>query len=322
MSMSTTIPKKALVALPDFSHGASNAASRPHVIVPPEQALVPAFDRSFHFGDSLYEVTRSYEGVLFSLEEHLRRLSRSAELAMFETQIDTGRIRTMIHETCRVFFQKFGNMDIYVRVTVSRGLGDLNIDRACSSEPYPVIIVKELEPFPAKLYDEGMHYAVVSRRRNHPTALDPAMKSGNYLNNILALSEAKRMGASDAVMLSHDGFVTEGTTNNVHAVKNGEVWTSPLSVGILAGITRDWLFQLCKNEGIPIQERLFTASELAACDEMFLTSATKEVMAVTKLTGQPVGTGKPGPVTQRLHKAMLALIADFTTKHKATSLYL
>ncbi len=319
--MKTTIPEKALVALPDFSAGASLAASRPYIIVPPEQALVPAFDRSFHFGDSVYEVTRTYEGVLFSLDEHLKRLARSAELAMFEVPIELDRIRLQIHETCRVFFQKFGNRDIYVRVTVSRGLGDLNIDRACSSEPYSVIIVKELEPFPAKLYSEGMHYAVVSRRRNHPSALDPAMKSGNYLNNILALSEAKRMGASDAVILSQQGFVTEGTTNNVHAVKNGEVWTSPLSVGILAGITRDWVFQLCKSDGIPIQERLFTEAELVGCDEIFLTSATKEVMPITKLTGQLVADGKPGPITLRLHKAMRALIADFTAKHRSESLY-
>jgi branched-chain amino acid aminotransferase len=319
--MNTSIPKKCLVALPDFSGGVAAARARSFQIVPPDRALVPAFDRSFHFGDSLYEVTRSYEGVLFSLDEHMTRLKRSAELAMFEVDVDFDFGGLMVREACRAFYRQFGNTDIYVRITLSRGLGDLNIDRRTASEPYFTVIVKELEPFPQKLYDTGMHYAVVSRRRNHPDALDPAMKSGNYLNSVLALCEAQKLGAADAVMLSLQGFVTEGTTNNVHMVKGGEVWTPPLSVGILAGITREWLFQLGRTEGVPVQERLFGAAELAAADEMFLTSATKEVMPITTLNGRPVGTGRPGPVTQKLHKAMRALIADFTRRHRPESLY-
>lgn len=333
-----TIPKKALVALPDFTLGTPPTPNTPIVVVPPELARVSAFDRSFHFGDSLYEVTRSYEGILFSLDEHLRRLLRSAELAMFEERIDIERIGSIVRDTCRAFFRKFGNrverqagpagaavdrsLDVYVRIMVSRGISDLNIDRGLSSSPYPVVVVKELEPVPQKMYDEGVHYAVVSRRRNHPMALDPAMKSGNYLNNVLALAEAKRMGAYDALMLSHQGFVTEGTTNNVFAVKNGEVWTAPLSVGILAGITRDWIFQVCRDEGIAVQERLFTEAELADCQEMFLSSSVKEIMPITTLTGRPVGSGKPGPVTQRLHARLRTLIQDYTRKRKTESLYL
>ncbi|MBI3543666.1 MAG: aminotransferase class IV [Deltaproteobacteria bacterium] len=319
--MTNTIPKKALVALPDFAGGLDGAASRPYLIVPPEQALVPAFDRSFHFGDSLYEVTRSYEGVLFSLDEHLRRLTRSCELAYFEILPDVDRIRSLVNETCRAFFNRFGNRDIYVRVVVSRGYGDLNIDRATASEPYSLVYVKELEPFSQKLYDTGMHYAVVPRRRNPPSALDPAMKSGNYLNNVLALVEAKRMGASDAILLSQQGFVTEGTTNNVHIVTAGEVWTAPLSVGILAGITRDWVFQLGRQEGIKVQERLYTESDIYSAQEMFLTSATKEVMPITTVSGRPIGDGKPGPVTRKLHVAMRKLIKDYTAKHKSESVY-
>lgn len=320
--MNSTIPKKALVALPDFLDHPQIATTRKFVIVPPEKALVPAFDRSFHFGDSLYEVTRSYDGILFSLGEHMHRLEKSAELAAFETRLDTDLIVQMVRETCRTFFTKFGNTDVYVRITVSRGIGDLNIDRSCSSEPYPVVFVKALEPFPAQHYDQGVHYAVVSRRRNHPAALDPAMKSGNYLNNVLALAEAKKLGASDAIMLSHNGFVTEGTTNNVHMVKNGEVWTAPLSVGILAGITRDWIFEIGRREGIEIQERLYTEADLQAADELFLSSATKEVMPITKLNGHSVGDGKPGPVTKKLHQGMKQIIQEYSAKHRAESLYL
>ncbi|MEW6055269.1 MAG: aminotransferase class IV [Bdellovibrionota bacterium] len=308
--MFTTIPKKALVALPDFS------------IVAPEQATVSAFDRSFHFGDSLYEVTRSYEGILFSLEEHMRRLSHSAKLALFEVMPDTDRIAAMTREACRAFFRKYGNTDVYVRITVSRGVGDLNIDRRGASEPYALVFVKEFEPHAQKYYDNGAHYAVVSRRRNHPDALDPAMKSGNYLNNILAMAEARARGADDALMLNYQGFVTEGTTNNVYAVKGNAVLTAPLSVGILAGITRDWIFQICESEGVELKEKLFTVSELEGCQEMFLSSATKEVMPITKLSGKPIGDGKPGPVTKKLHQALKRLIAQYCEKYRSQSLYL
>lgn len=312
--MQTTIPKKALVALSDLDSGR-------YSIVSPEEAKVSIFDRSFQFGDSLYEVTRSYDGILFALDEHMRRLDRSADLAMYEVKPDYDLIMTMVRESCRAFFRKFGNRDVYVRVTVSRGMGDLNIDRSYSTPPYSFVVVKELEPFPQHQYTQGMHYAVVSRRRNHPGALDPAMKSGNYLNNVLAMAEARKLGASDAIMLSHQGFVTEGTTNNVYAVKNGEVWTAPLSVGILAGITREWVSEICKKNGIAFQERLFTETDLWSAQEMFLSSATKEVMPITKLNNKPVGDGKPGPITQKLHEGMKEVIRDYCNKRRAESLY-
>jgi len=307
--MKNTIPKKALVALPDLT------------IVAPEEAKISAWDRSFHFGDSLYEVTRSYQGILFSMDEHMRRLKRSCELAMFETMPDFDRIQFQVREACRAYYRKFGNEDVYVRITLSRGIGDLNIDRTCSSEPYSLVFVKEQLPYPAAQYQNGVHYAVVNRRRNHPMALDPAMKSGNYLNNVLAIMEARAIGASDAILLNHQGFVTEGTTNNVHMVKDGEVWTAPLSIGILAGITRDWIFQVCREQKIPIQERLYTHSDLLAADEIFLSSSTKEVMPITLLNNRPVANGKPGPVTQKIHKALIALIQKYTQKHQSESLY-
>lgn len=315
--MKTTIPEKALVALPDFRDPGSPAFK----IVAPEEAFVPAFDRSFHFGDSIYEVTRTYEGVLFALDEHLRRLKHSAKLGMYEKSPDSGHIVHMARETCRAFFRKFDNTDVYMRITVSRGLGDLNIDPKYASGPYALVFVKELDQPAKDLYEKGVHFAIVTRRRNAPAALDPAMKSGNYLNNVLAIAEASRLGAQDALMLSLKGFVTEGTTNNFFAVKNGIVLTAPLSVGILAGITREIIFEVCKSAGIELQERLFTEAELGSCAEMFFTSSTKEVVPITTLSGKPVGEGLPGPITKRIHAGLRQTIREYIEAHRSESLF-
>lgn len=309
----TTIPKKALVALPDSLGGFK--------VVDPKDATVSLFDRSFHFGDSVYEVTRSYQGILFSLEEHMRRLQASADLASFGARIPSEMIMRMICDASKKFFGKFGNLDVYVRIVVSRGVSDLNIDPSYASGLAPYVFVKELERASDASYEKGVHYIIAETRRNHPAAVNPAMKSGNYMNNILAMAEAKKRGANDAILLNHQGFVTEGTTNNVYTVKNGEVWTAPLSVGILAGITRDWIFKICKDNGIPIQERLYTTADLRSADELFLSSSIKEVMPITTLDGAPVANGKPGELTKKIHKLLKELIVDYCDKNRSESLF-
>lgn len=314
-----TIPKKALVAIPDFQ----NPENGTFLVVTPEKAMVPAFDRSFHFGDSVYEVCRTYDGVPLAMEDHLRRLKQSSKLAYFESFPNIELIQKMVKQTTHAYFQAHGNHDVYIRVVVSRGFSDLNISTKVSSSPYALVFVKELEKPVPEQYASGVHYAVVQRRRNHPSALDPAMKSGNYLNNVLALAEAQKMGAVDAILLSQQGFVTEGTTNNVYGVtREGTVITAPLSVGILAGITREMVFEACRLEGIPIEEKLFTEAELKLCTEAFLSSSIKEIMPITTLTGVPVGNGKPGPITQKLHHTLKKLIHEHVQKHQSESLYL
>lgn len=304
-----TIPKKALVALPDMT------------ILPPEEAKISAYDRSFHFGDSLYEAVRTYDGIIFSMDEHMARLRRSAEMAMYEVMPDTDHITKMVREACQAYFEKFGNSDVFVRITVSRGIGDINIDRDVAGDPYAIVFVKEMMKYAPSSYTDGLHYWVVDRRRNLPAALDPQMKTGNYLNNVLALREARLRHADDALMLDYRGFVTEGTTNNVYGVKDGTVWTAPLSVGILAGVTRDWIFELCQREGITIKERLFTAEEAQSCDEFFTSATTKEVMPITKISGRPVSNGRPGPITQRLRAGFHGLVSEYCKKHARDSLF-
>lgn len=318
MKILQKVPTKALVACMDF-HSAHPARFQ---ILPSNEAFVSAFDRSFHFGDSIYEVTRSYGGILFSLDEHLKRLQNSANESLFEEPLDLDLIKTMTEAACKAYFQRFGTQtEVYVRICVSSGIGDLNIDRDTGSHPYPMVIVKELPLMPASRFEEGYHYAIVQRRRNLKAALDPAMKSGNYLNNVLALREAKKMGAEDAILLDYQGFVTEGTTNNIFAVFQDEIWTAPLSIGILEGITRNWIMQACQRLGIPLSERIFTETDLWNASEIFLSSSIKEVMPITKINHRLIADGKPGPLTRKLSTAFQAIIAEYCEQKKSQSLY-
>jgi branched-chain amino acid aminotransferase len=190
------------------------------------------------------------------------------------------------------------NGESYVRIIVTRGTGLApNIDLLhAPGPPRWVILVRPLPPAPA----QPAQLAIVHRRRNDARALDPAVKSGNYLNNVLGLAEARRQGASDCLFLNAEGNVTEASTANLFAVRRGEVLTPPLSAGILAGVTRLLLLQYCRSERIPCAERQLTAEELHDCDELFLSSTLREVLPVTALDGQPFRSGQPGPVTRRL----------------------
>lgn len=321
-----SIPKKALVTIPDFSSNISKLNSKSsinsYLTVEPEKAFVPAFDRSFHFGDSIYEVVRTYEGVLFGFKEHLRRLKISAELGMFNNLPDLDLAENLFKKTIRNYYEKFGNGNVYARITFSRGIGDLNIDPKYSSNPYMVIFVKELENYPKEIYEKGVHFAVVKRRRNLNSAVDPAMKSGNYLNNVLAIAESSKMGAQDALMLNVDGFVTEGTTNNFFYVKNNTIYTAPLNAGILAGITRDFIFEICKNNNIAIEERLFTVEEILKADEMFMSSSTKEIVPITTLNHKPVANGLPGKTTIKCMSLFKEKLKNFINENKSESLYI
>lgn len=315
----SAIPTRAVVNLQDPETGRFR-------LLEPEAAHVSVFDRSFHFGDSLYEVTRTYDGILFSLDKHLRRLHASARLASFGPLPEDAVLTAAVCDACREFFRKYGRLDAYVRVTVSRGVGDLNIDRRSAGGPYAVVIVKEVSPRPAE--GVGVHWALVDRRRNLPAALDPAMKSGNYLNNVLALAEAQARGADDALLLDYQGFVTEGTTSNFYAVVDGTVLTAPAEVGILRGITREWVLQVCEKEGIPCQVRRFTVAELDASREMFLSSSTREVQPITRLSrpggpegGEVVGDGRQGPVTRRVAMALRRFVTDWCAQHRDRSLF-
>jgi branched-chain amino acid aminotransferase len=268
----------------------------------PEEAKVSVFDRGFLYGDSVYETIGTAYGRLFAARDHLVRLERSAERIGLRVP-PRATIERAIAETVAAA----GNTESRVRVILTRGVGKLDLDPASTDDTRLVVIVFPLGAPTAEQYEKGVSVAVVSIARNSPRAIDPAVKSGNYLNNVLALGEARRaLGAYEAILCGGDGSIAEGSTSNIFAVikpkgsARAEVRTPPPEVGILDGITRAKVIDLCQANDIPFAEARILPDELRAADEAFLTSATRGVLAVTTIDGKPVGGGVPGPVTRRL----------------------
>jgi len=263
---------------------------------PPEEAKVSVFDRGFLYGDSVYETIGTAYGRLFAARDHLDRLERSAERIGLAVP-PRAEIERAIAET----IEAAANPESRVRVILTRGVGKLDLDPASCSDTRLVVIVFPLGPPTPEMFEKGVAVAIVSVARNSPRAIDPAVKSGNYLNNVLALGEARRrLGAYEAILCGADGSVAEGSTSNVFAVIGGEVRTPPPEVGILDGITRAKVMGLCGDAGIPLAERRLSPDELRGADEAFITSATRGVLPVTTIDERPVAGGAPGPVTRRL----------------------
>lgn len=269
----------------------------------PEEAKVSVFDRGFLYGDSVYETIGTAYGRLFALTDHLVRLERSAERIGLRTP-PRAQIEQAIHETVAAA----GNPESRVRVILSRGAGHLDLDPAAVTDTQMVVIVVPLGPPTAEMYERGVTVAIVSVHRNSPRAIDPAVKSGNYLNNVLALGEARRRsGAYEAILCAGDGTIAEGSTSNIFLVQRQAVATPPPEVGILDGITRAKVMELCRANGISLEERRIRPEELRAADELFITSATRGVLPVTRVDEHAIGDGRPGPVTRRLMQLYDAL---------------
>ncbi|PYQ13953.1 MAG: aminotransferase [Acidobacteria bacterium] len=268
-------------------------------VVPAEQACVSVLDNGFTFGDAVYETLRTYGGRPFHLDRHLERLrASSARLgfgAPFGDEVFTRRLDELL--------ARAGNEESYIRIILTRGEGDISYRFDRVKGPTLVMVVKPFEPPPERDYAEGIALGIAGVRRNHPRALDPAIKSCNLLNNILAVREAQGRGAVEAILLNDAGEVAEGASSNVFVVKNGAVATPPLAAGILSGITRRVVIDLCRGLGIPAREDTLLAADLLAADEVFITSTTKEVAPARTIDGKPIGAGKPGPVAPRILQA-------------------
>lgn len=264
-----------------------------------ENAVIPVLDHGFLFGDSVYEVVRTLEGRLIYAREHLERMQLSASGIGLPLPWDNAML---IAEMERMHSAS-GDAESYVRLIVTRGTGTLELATHTCTQQRLIVIQKPLTVWPQEFYSSGAKLSLVSVLRNQKQAMDPAFKTGNYLNNVLAIEEARKSGATEAVMLNRDGYITECTTANVFWVKAGVVRTPALDVGILSGITRAEVLAACRDIGQRCEEGQYPEAALLEADEVFITSTTRDVMPITRLDDRAVGVGKVGPVTQRLMQA-------------------
>lgn len=264
--------------------------------LPQPEAKVSVFDHGFLYGDGVFEGIRAYNGRVFKLKEHLERLYESAQAIFLTIPLSFEELRQAVLETCR----RNGIRDGYIRLVVSRGPGDLGLDPRKCSRPTVVIIADTIQLYPEELYRQGMKIATVATRRNAPEALNPRIKSLNYLNNILAKIEANLSGYPEVLMLTQEGYVAECTGDNIFIVRRGTLLTPPDYLGILEGITRNTVMELAREMGVPVREKVLTRHEVYNAEECFLTGTAAEVIPVVEVDGRRIGTGRPGPITLRL----------------------
>ena len=268
-------------------------------IKPAHEAVVPVYDHGFLYGEGVYETLRTYNRVPFLYDRHMRRLRASAERIQLNVPFADAEIARWIDDTVAAA----GEMqEAYIRILLTRGVGELNYDPRSTPDPTTVIIVKPLEEPPARVFTEGINICLVPILRNHPGSVNPLIKANNLLNNALAMQEANRRGGEEGLMCNYRGELSECSQANFFMVRGGVVLTPKSEAGLLEGITRAFLFEVGAEAGIAVREAILTPADLESADEAFITSTTRELSPVTKIDGRPVGTGKPGPITNALLK--------------------
>jgi branched-chain amino acid aminotransferase len=267
-------------------------------ILSKEQAVISVFDHALLYGDGVFEGIRAYNGKAFRLEAHLERLYESAHAIALEIPLSRQEMADAVRQT----LEASGGEASYIRLIVTRGVGDLGLDPQKCGRPQVIIIADRIELYPAELYQRGLRTVTVATMRNHPNALNPRIKSLNYLNNILAKIEALRSGCTEAIMLNKDGFVAECTGDNIFIVKGKALLTPPEHAGILVGVTRQVVMELAGAAGVTPAEKDLSRFDLYVADECFLTGTAAEIVPVVSIDGRDIGKGRPGPVTLRLRE--------------------
>ena len=276
-------------------------------IVPDTEAKVSVFDHGFLYGDGIYETMRAYRGCVFMIERHLERLRRSASLIRLGLPGE-GEVAKAVRETIAANDLS----EAYVRVTVSRGAGPIGLDPDLCKKPTLVVVAERFREYPAAFYQEGMKVTLAATRRNLREAINPGIKSLNFLNNILAKIEAKDRGADEAFMLNAEGFLAEGTVCNIFFARNGTLCTPSVEAGILDGITREIVVGLAGKNGITVREGLFRPSDLMQADEVFITNTTAEVMPVGRVDDR---TFVAGEIAGRLRSLYRNEVEDYLIRH-------
>jgi branched-chain amino acid aminotransferase len=280
-----------------------------------EHAVISVFDHGFLYGEGVYETLRTYNGKPFLFDRHMSRLRRSAGMLSLPVPVPDAEIATRFADTMRAAglgtasagdsstsgaTSAGGIKEAYLRVLITRGIGDLSYDPAATPTSSIVVIAKPHVDPPASVFEHGVMVTLSTIVRNHPGSVNPMIKSNNLLNNALAMQEAVKRGAFEAIMRNFRGELAECTTANLFVVKGGAALTPPTDAGLLAGITREFLFEIAADAGIPMREQVLKDADLFGADEAFFTSTTREIVPIVKVDDRAIGSGKPGEVTKRL----------------------
>ncbi len=263
-----------------------------------EEAKISVFDHGLLYGDGVFEGLRSYNGRIFKLDEHLIRLYNSAKAISLEIPLKFEEFKNAVIETVR----KNNLKNSYIRIVVTRGVGDLGLDPRKCKVPTVFIIASKIQLYPESIYEKGIDVITVATRRNLNESVNPQIKSLNYLNNILAKIEANNSGATEGLILNQFGYVSECTGENVFIVKKNSLITPPLSAGALGGITREVVMQIGEKIGLKVKEENMTRYDIYTSDECFLTGTAAEIVPVAKVDGRVIGNGKPGKITMKIRE--------------------
>ncbi len=268
-----------------------------------EHAVISVFDHGFLYGEGIYEVVRTYDGVPFLFDRHMRRLRNSGAMIRLDLPVSDAEIERRFLETIAAAGLGTDGREAYIRILVTRGVGEISYDPASCPEPSIVIITKPHVDAPASAYTDGVMVSLVGVLRNHPGTVNPLIKSNNLLNNALGNQEALRKGAFEAVMRNYRGEIAECSQSNIFIVKAGVALTPPADAGLLVGITREFLFEVAREIGVPMREQVLHEADLFGADECFLTSTTRELVPIVRIDEHVIGSGRPGTVTSRLLEA-------------------
>ncbi|MBI3549599.1 MAG: branched-chain-amino-acid transaminase [Elusimicrobia bacterium] len=273
-----------------------------------EDAKISVYDHGLLYGDGVFEGIRAYNGRIFHLREHLARLFNSAKGILLDVPWSRHEVEQAILETVRLN----GFKDAYIRVVLTRGVGDLGLDMRKCKKATLIIIADKIQLYPESVYKKGLELITSSLRRISPDMLSPSIKSLNYLNNILARAEATRAGAQEAILLNQDGHVAECSGDNIFFLRDGKLYTPPVWAGILEGVTRNVVMKLAKDHlKLEVLEEIFTCFELYRAEEVFVTGTGAEIIGVTKIDGRVISGGQTGPVTTKL----VEVFRDYASKN-------
>lgn len=268
-------------------------------LVPEKEAKVSVFDHGLLYGDGVFEGIRAYNGRVFMLDEHIDRLYRSAQAIALTIPMTKPEMARAVVKTCAANGIRNG----YIRLVVTRGVGELGLNPYLCRDPQVIIIAANIQLYPKKLYETGLHVITVGTLRNHVEAVNPRIKSLNYLNNVLAKIEAINAGVMECLMLNPQGYIAEASGDNVFVIRGNQLITPPPWCGSLEGITRAVVMQLAPEHGLTVREDVLTRYDVYTADEVFLTGTAAEIISVVNVDRRPIGDGKPGPKTRELAAA-------------------